>query len=737
MSGVIEALMISVGFDTTELLKGAKQTEKALDDAGDQAERYSRRLDDATSAAAKSTKTGALEHEKATKRQQASQDNFNESLSATARRLVGLYALFTAGRGVKDFVGYIATADAALGRFARSIGLVPEAVSSLGMAVERSGGSAQAAAAGYQALADAVSAIKTGHANPEFLQAIGMLSSMGGKKIDIFGDRQAAMKALLADINAVGQKDAALASSLGRQANQPQDLINYALARTPEQREADDAWSKKFGPTKQSIAGAQELLSTIKAMQEASDHFGREILTTVEPALSTAAKTILDWVSANKAWLDQKIHEAIDLVGAAISGLVNSETFKSLVAYFKDPKTWTPFADAMRSLADPALWGSMAAGIQEVDRKLASFVNRIERLGEFLNTPLGRFILGRYGLGVTNYSANDAAKDIAAFGPLGQPTSGDPQALANGPYAQVDNSLLGRFRRKWNESPWFGFGKTPRESHPRPGKGHVVHGGWWTPERQQHAYDRLVANGVTPNGAIALISRWKNVESAGGPDSVNPTSGAAGIGQWLGARKQGMGSSFDQQLDHAANEVTSGRSGSPLVQRYFQGGKTDYDFATGASAFERAEGYDRNTGEDNFTSTTAAGMAEVRRNVEKRAASAGPFGDLSGARGLKPGAYTPKHDGSPGSVPVPPIKPLKASWWTGMPGAAAYSNRLTEMASASTVHHHNIDNSRTSSSNVGTIVVHTAATDGAGVGDSLRRDLQRRGLLGQPDYGLA
>lgn len=135
--------------------------------------------------------------------------------------------------------------------------------------------------------------------------------------------------------------------------------------------------------------------------------------------------------------------------------------------------------------------------------------------------------------------------------------------------------------------------------------------GWWTKERQQYAYDRLTKEAkLSDMGAKGLISRWSNVEAKAGPTAKNPVSGAHGIGQWLGDRKKALGGSVDftVQIDHAIDELNGKEKKAGDVLR---NATTAEEGAIGASAYERAEGYNARTKRDNFTSKTLAGMLRV------------------------------------------------------------------------------------------------------------------------------
>lgn len=131
-------------------------------------------------------------------------------------------------------------------------------------------------------------------------------------------------------------------------------------------------------------------------------------------------------------------------------------------------------------------------------------------------------------------------------------------------------------------------------------------GDWWTKDRRSHAIERLQNEaGLSRWGAAGLVGRWAGVEAAGGPASVNASSGAFGIGQWLGDRKTPIAGNtdFDAQLSHAIAELNGReRSAGDVLRK----AATPDEGARGASMFERAEGYSPETGTDNFTAKTPA-----------------------------------------------------------------------------------------------------------------------------------
>ncbi len=135
--------------------------------------------------------------------------------------------------------------------------------------------------------------------------------------------------------------------------------------------------------------------------------------------------------------------------------------------------------------------------------------------------------------------------------------------------------------------------------------------GWWTNERKRYAAQYLINNAsLSPMGAAGLVSRWANVEASGGPTSVNPSSGAFGIAQWLGSRLPPIKGNvnFDAQLAYAARELngSEARAGNAL-----RSATSFAEAARGASMYERAEGYNSATGKDNWTARTQAGIPAI------------------------------------------------------------------------------------------------------------------------------
>lgn len=154
----------------------------------------------------------------------------------------------------------------------------------------------------------------------------------------------------------------------------------------------------------------------------------------------------------------------------------------------------------------------------------------------------------------------------------------------------------------------------------RPGfhGGPGARGNWWTDDHIRHAYDRLVAGGLSPLEAEGQIARMAYIEAPGGPTASNNIGGGHfGIYQASRDRQAHFGGSadFDDQLDGIISEKKTSEARS---HKLGLAAKDAFDAAVAASAFERAGGYDPATGMDNYTRKTEAGIPAIHKIVTAR-----------------------------------------------------------------------------------------------------------------------
>jgi hypothetical protein len=153
MATIIDALVVTLGFDTKGVKKGQADATDALKKV----------RDNATSTAKEMESRGA----------QAGQ-----FFGQIRNQVIGLTAALLGGKGMEVFARDTTNSVAAMGRLAYNIGATVRDVGTFRNFVEASGGSADAAAASLMGLSQAMETYKsTGQASPEFLSGLGMIGA--------------------------------------------------------------------------------------------------------------------------------------------------------------------------------------------------------------------------------------------------------------------------------------------------------------------------------------------------------------------------------------------------------------------------------------------------------------------------------------------------------------------------------------------------------------------------------
>ena len=314
----------------------------------------------------------------------------------------------------------------------------------------------------------------------------------------------------------------------------------------------------------------------------------------LETSKEKIEKTFIDRL----AQLDGPIGRIIDDFSNVAVKLLNSQAFD----------------DFIKRLNQGAEWLAEHVDTPEFRKDVDGFIDGVGQIGGLFKTLAGDLVSFARWLGIGVPSAGIGASPSVAGGG-GSPSTaggGSSPSSAGGGATSATRAASSGGRPSSGSGEAFQRTAGAAPSHVRPG--------WWTPERQAHAYSVLKAGGLSDAGARGLVSRWANVESRGGPAAVNSGSGAFGIGQWQGARKAPIAgdTNFDDQLNYVVHEL-HGRESRAFDR--LSSAQTDLEGAVGASSYERAEGYNFRTGADNFTRTTLAHMGGVSTQVDANADS--------------------------------------------------------------------------------------------------------------------
>lgn len=98
MPTIIDSLVVELGFDTEGLEAGRKKVEDAFKKTGQSGQKAGKDIENSAKSA-------------------------GDFLNRLRNNVLSLFAAFTAGRGIKDFVAGMTTTDAALGRFAKTVNM--------------------------------------------------------------------------------------------------------------------------------------------------------------------------------------------------------------------------------------------------------------------------------------------------------------------------------------------------------------------------------------------------------------------------------------------------------------------------------------------------------------------------------------------------------------------------------------------------------------------------------------
>ena len=291
MATVIDALVVELGLDPKNFTKGQKEAGAAFLKTRQAAQKEGAAIEKAM-------------------------DNAGQSLERLARNALKLFAIFTAGRAVKDFVSDITGADAALGRLAKSLETTPEALSSLGGAVARSGGSADAAVGSFQKLSNAYNEVRLTGRSATY-DMLARLAGASGKVIQFGKDTQKTIYDTADAAKALSEKSGvSFTTNILEQAGLDPGTIALLLQGSAKLKEAEEKVRRLGGiVSKQDTENAQRFQTALRDVGTISEGLGRTIWTSLSPAISEIIEKITKWYEVNGEWLRTEITEKVKAFG--------------------------------------------------------------------------------------------------------------------------------------------------------------------------------------------------------------------------------------------------------------------------------------------------------------------------------------------------------------------------------------------------------------------------------------
>lgn len=287
MPTIIDSLITTLELDSTKFTQGQKDAAAAFKHTSEEATKRGKEIEAAG-------KRGA------------------EFFGALQSRVLGLFAAFTAGKGLKEFVSDIVAGDSAVGRFARNLGISTETLSTWMKAAELAGDSADGAKASFQGFANEIENFRsTGQSSIiPWLRALG---AEGGKAIDLNKPLAEIFKDIAANLQKIGQTEGPERVNFLSQQLGLQGLLNL-LGQGPAKTQAFLDTATRLGTvTKESAENAELLRQKWVGLLDASETLGRSIQTSLTGPMVKVLDVFTDFAvflekdkgsSYGKKWLE-------------------------------------------------------------------------------------------------------------------------------------------------------------------------------------------------------------------------------------------------------------------------------------------------------------------------------------------------------------------------------------------------------------------------------------------------
>jgi hypothetical protein len=326
MPTVIDSLVITLGLDTSDYQKKQKEAAGQFQKTKEAAVKGAKDIESASQGAASALHKVALE-------------------------ALSLFAVFTGASSLKNFVTDLISADAALGRFAARIDESPQKIDAWGKAAERVGGSADATAASFQKIADALNELHTnGKALP---QAYYRLMADSGVRIDTEHGPAAFMEGVAKAVNKLSQTDPSKATFYA----QGMGIDAGTISLMQQYGGAIDKYVggiMGLAPTNEQIKASQQLQEAWAKFQQTLVSLGQTVLPTLNDVLGPALDSWSKWVLANRDLINTKVNEIIEAVANALKSIDWAAITKGMgdfaTAADQVASAVTAIADAIKTL---------------------------------------------------------------------------------------------------------------------------------------------------------------------------------------------------------------------------------------------------------------------------------------------------------------------------------------------------------------------------------------------------
>lgn len=385
---IIDALIVELGLDASQLAAKAPVATAALKKLEDQGEKT----------------------EKTTKKVEKSSKDAAHSLENLSRTVASFLAIIGGTVAIKNFISDFIESNAQLDRFSKNIGLSVSTISAWSNASEKLGGSAQ----GLQGTLDMLSKSQTQLMITGESGILPYMSALGISLADVNGKARPVTDVLLDLSDRFANLDRTTANNLGRMIGLDQGTLNLLLQGRKELELEISRQKEQTAVTKQQADEAQKLQTQIVGIKQQFGALGRTLLMDAIPYIEKLLdlfERFSQWAQTHQQFIGDFLK--VIAVGLAAIALITAPinlTVLAVVALagaiallWEDYQVWKKGGD---SLID---WGLWQSGIEAAKNGINTLVDSLKALWAWFekikNSPLAlalNTVLGSPGTSVGN-----------------------------------------------------------------------------------------------------------------------------------------------------------------------------------------------------------------------------------------------------------------------------------------------------------------------------------------------
>ena len=343
---VIDALVIQLGLDSSGFKSGQKQAEQDLRRTKESAHQSAKEIDASGEVAAR-------------------------YFTRMRNEALALFAVFTAGRGLKDFIRDITLTDAATGRLAENIGISTSDLAAWEGAAERAGGSVQGIAGSMLGLTQAFQQLAlTGHS--EVVQVLGQL---GIKATDAAGHLKPVGEMMLEIADLFSKMSMPQAQAEGKMLGFDAGTIQLLHQGRAEVERLLAAQRQLGVPNGADAKRAQTLINDLKDLQQTVFDVARRTLNDVSPQLDKILKRLEQWLLGVAPQIKATVKEWVDWLSNLDWGAIG-EKIATFAGEVSDVVTelggWKTIGEAILALYAVSRLAAIAGGFNAIGAALAN-----------------------------------------------------------------------------------------------------------------------------------------------------------------------------------------------------------------------------------------------------------------------------------------------------------------------------------------------------------------------------